>query len=224
MDATKNPEPKNFSQRNMALKVCGMREKQNIGAILALQPDYLGFIFYPESTRFVGDQLSEETISLIPAGTKKVGVFVNETHEKIEQTVKAYKLEAVQLHGDESPELCRQLSTIDLEVLKAFSVDDAFDFNILEAYEGTCDFYLFDTKGKEHGGNGLRFNWDILNHYTGDTPFFLSGGIDLEHVAQIKSLPFPLLQGIDINSRFETRPALKDTAKVSKFFQQIRQF
>ena len=223
MNSAAYPENNYSSPAALQLKVCGMRQQQNIKEILALQPDYLGFIFYPKSSRFVGAELSPEILNLIPAGTRKVGVFVNESLENMLAIVKKYNLDAVQLHGEESPELCRELGTAGLIVLKAFSVDDAFDFKILKAYEGTCDYYLFDTKGKEYGGNGVRFNWEILRNYNGQTPFFLSGGIDLEHAAQINALDLPLLAGIDINSRFEISPALKDSTKVQAFFQQIRQ-
>jgi phosphoribosylanthranilate isomerase len=225
METAANPSPQKPIQGKGALqlKVCGMRQQQNIKAVLALQPDYVGFIFYPPSARYVGEELSEETLHQFPAGTKKVGVFVNENINTMLDQVNKYQLNAVQLHGEETPEMCREMKNAGLEVLKAFSVDDAFEFDKLAAYEGTCNFYLFDTKGKAYGGNGVRFNWDILKNYTGETPFFLSGGIDQEHVAQIKALRLPLLQGIDINSRFEISPALKDTTKVKAFFQSIRQ-
>ncbi|GEO04676.1 N-(5'-phosphoribosyl)anthranilate isomerase [Adhaeribacter aerolatus] len=223
MGAAANSENIKLRQNALLLKVCGMRQPENIQEILALKPDYLGFIFYPKSTRFVGDEIPADSLKNMPATTCKVGVFVNETYETIRQTAEKYKLEAVQLHGEELPELCQQLKETGLLVLKAFSVDDAFAFETLEAYEGTCDYYLFDTKGNDYGGNGVRFNWDILKNYQGETPFFLSGGIDLAHVDQIKRLELPLLKGIDINSRFELSPALKDSAKVQAFFGKIRQ-
>jgi len=222
MQAAANPDNR-LTQNTLRLKVCGMRQAENIVAILALQPDYLGFIFYPKSSRFVGEELPAEILNQVPASTQKVGVFVNASVANILEKVSKYKLEAVQLHGEESPAMCLELKNSGLIVLKAFSVDDAFDFNSLKPYEGTCHYYLFDTKGKEYGGNGVRFNWEILKNYTGETPFFLSGGIDLEHAAQIKALELPLLKGIDINSRFELSPALKDSSKVASFFKQMRQ-
>ncbi|KAA5544801.1 phosphoribosylanthranilate isomerase [Adhaeribacter rhizoryzae] len=212
-----------LTQDTLRLKVCGMRQAENIEAILALKPDYLGFIFYPKSSRFVGEELPAEILNQIPTSTQKVGVFVNEPVANILEKVRKYKLDAVQLHGEESPAMCQELKAASLIVLKAFSVDDAFDFNTLKPYEGTCHYYLFDTKGKEYGGNGVRFNWEILKNYSGETPFFMSGGIDLEHAAQIKALELPLLKGIDINSRFELSPALKDSNKVASFFRQIRE-
>ena len=222
MQAAANPNNR-INQENIQLKVCGMRQAENIGSILALQPDYLGFIFYPKSSRYVGEELSDGILNEVPTSTRKVGVFVNESIANILEKVKNYKLDAVQLHGEEKPDVCRDLKNCGLIVLKAFSVDDAFEFERLQPYEGTCHYYLFDTKGKEYGGNGVRFNWEVLEKYTGETPFFLSGGIDLEHVAQIKALDLPLLKGIDINSRFELSPAFKDSNKVAAFFKQIRQ-
>ena len=206
----------------LLLKVCGMRQRENIQAILALQPDLIGFIFYPKSARFVGDELTTALLNEVPATTQKVGVFVNATADTILTAVHTYNLNAVQLHGQESPDFCRQLRATGLVILKAFAVDENFDFKEIAPYEGSCDYYLFDTKGQAHGGNGVRFNWDILKEYTWQTPFFLSGGIDLEHAAQIKTLTLPLLRGIDINSRFEISPALKDSNKVQSFFRKIR--
>jgi phosphoribosylanthranilate isomerase len=202
-------------------KVCGMRAPENIAALLALQPDFLGFIFYPKSARYVGEELAVELLQGFPAATKKVGVFVNARPEPILAAVSRYHLDAVQLHGEESPQLCRQLKEQGLLVFKAFPVDEDFDFESLSAYEGCCDFYLFDTKGPHYGGNGRPFNWDVLKRYRFETPFFLSGGIDLEHAEQLKGLSLPALKGIDINSRFESGPALKDVGKVAAFFKRL---
>lgn len=210
------------SKPDLQLKVCGMRDLENIAAIVALKPDWLGFIFYKPSSRFVGESLSQEVLTQIPETTKKVGVFVNENPDTILATVQQYQLDAVQLHGQESPIICRQLKNDQIIVIKAFSVDDSFDFNEVAPYENTCNYYLFDTKGVNHGGNGTTFNWEVLQRYPFSTPFFLSGGIGLEHSDEIKKLDLPLLKGIDINSRFEISPALKDTTKVKSFFNQIR--
>lgn len=207
----------------MLRKVCGMRATENINQLLALKPDFLGFIFYPRSARFVGQELDAQLLEQFPAHTRKVGVFVNAPLEAMLEAVGRYRLEAVQLHGEESPALCRQLKEKGLLVFKAFSVDDNFDFDQLQAYEGCCDYYLFDTKGQQYGGNGVTFNWDVLKNYRLDTPFFLSGGIDLEHARQISNLDLPALCGIDINSRFEISPALKDVRKVAAFFESLCQ-
>ena len=216
-------ELKSREQAGLLRKVCGMRAPENIRALLELQPDFLGFIFYPRSARFVGEELDVNLLQHFPQNTRKVGVFVNAAQEAILAAVRRYGLEAVQLHGEESPELCRQLKEQGLLVFKAFSVDDDFDFEKLAAYESSCDFYLFDTKGRQYGGNGTTFNWEVLKRYRFQTPFFLSGGIDLEHAEQIKTLSLPALKGIDINSRFETEPALKDVNKVAAFFTRLSQ-
>ncbi|MGV3639645.1 MAG: phosphoribosylanthranilate isomerase [Adhaeribacter sp.] len=202
-------------------KVCGMRERDNILAMLELKPDYLGFIFYPPSSRFVGQELDVALLRLLPAQTRKVGVFVNADADQIKAEVEKYELQAVQLHGEESPALCRQLRDQGLIVFKAFAVDDDFDFNALKPYEGTCDYFLFDTKGPQYGGNGRAFNWEVLSRYAGDTPFFLSGGIGPEHAEQVKQLNLPALRGLDLNSRFETAPALKDVSQVAGFFKRL---
>jgi len=204
------------------LKVCGMREPHNIDEIVRLQPQWLGFIFYPKSARYVGSALDIDYMDSLPAAIKKVGVFVNEAAETIRDVVERHNLQAVQLHGEESPAVCQKLKAAGLIVLKAFSVDDTFDFDRLLPYEGTCDYYLFDTKGPQYGGNGTTFNWDILKKYAGNTPFFLSGGISPEHASEIKKLDLPLLAGLDINSRFELRPGLKDIPKVTAFIKEIR--
>lgn len=202
-------------------KVCGMRAPDNIRALLALQPDFLGFIFYPRSARYVGEELDAALLQQFPQTTQKVGVFVNASPEAMLAAVDQYGFQAVQLHGQEPPQLCRQLRQQGLLVFKAFSVDDDFDFDQLASYEGSCDYYLFDTKGQQYGGNGTTFNWQVLQRYRFPTPFFLSGGIDLEHAEQIKTLSLPALKGVDINSRFETAPACKDAAKVAAFFTRL---
>ncbi len=207
----------------LQVKVCGMREPENIGELVALQPDYIGFIFYPKSSRYAGQKLNPEYTKHLPATVQKVGVFVNESLENILAVIKKFGLQAVQLHGNETPELCRQLKQDGFLVLKAFALDDDFDFKELKSYEDTCDYFLFDTKGQQHGGNGFTFNWQILDNYHLETPFFLSGGLDLEHVPTIKASRWPQLQGIDINSRFELEPGLKNISKVKKMLTAFRE-
>ncbi|QNF35735.1 phosphoribosylanthranilate isomerase [Adhaeribacter swui] len=207
----------------LQVKVCGMREPENIGDLVALQPDYIGFIFYRKSARYAGEKLNPEYAKHLPATVQKVGVFVNEALETILALTEKYGLQAVQLHGHETPELCRKLKQAGFLVLKAFALDDSFDFTTLEFYEGTCDYYLFDTKGQQHGGNGVTFNWQVLDQYHLNTPFFLSGGLDIEHVAAIKAGRWPQLRGIDINSRFELEPGLKNISKVKKMLTAFRE-
>jgi phosphoribosylanthranilate isomerase len=216
-----DPIPSNRQSPPLLRKVCGMRAPDNIAALLNLEPDFLGFIFYPGSSRYVGESLPPAALQGLPGKTKKVGVFVNAGELEIGAAVARYQLEAVQLHGEEKPDLCRQLRKQGLLVFKAFPIDDNFYFESLKPYEGSCDFYLFDTKGLQYGGNGTAFNWDILKNYTGATPFFLSGGIGPDDAGLINSLALPALKGVDINSRFEISPALKDVGKVASFFKEL---
>ncbi len=188
----------------MKLKICGMKHPENILEVSQLLPDYLGFIFYEKSLRNFEGEIPE-----IPNSIKKVGVFVNETEDTIISKIKKYNLDLVQLHGNESPEFCRNLKFQNIELIKVFSVDDNFDINVLEKYEIVCDYFLFDTKGKLHGGNGYTFNWDILKNYKSKKPIFLSGGIGLEEIEKIKKLNLPLF-AIDVNSKFEIEPGLKN--------------
>ena len=202
----------------MKLKICGMKYADNIAEVLQLQPDYLGFIFYAPSKRFVGEDFEERITSLIPAKTKKVGVFVKSDLEYITSKVEKYGLQCVQLHGGESPEFCQKLQQmkLDIEVLKVFSVGENFDFEKLKPYENTCDYFLFDTKGKDYGGNGVTFNWKLMENYPSQKPFFLSGGIGLEHLPLLQEWQHPQLYAIDVNSRFEVRPAWKDVEKLKE--------
>jgi phosphoribosylanthranilate isomerase len=206
----------------LKLKVCGMRLAANIAAVAGLQPDYLGFIFYEQSPRLISD-VSAELIKYIPAEIKTVGVFVNEDIEKVKEKINTLKLKAVQLHGGELPEYAAALKSSfpNIEVIKAFGIDEDFDFSGLEAYLGTVDYFLFDTKTKTHGGSGKTFNWSVLNRYTYTKPYFLSGGIDLEHVAAIKEINDERLYALDINSRFEIEPGLKDAAKIDEFIKEM---
>ncbi|WP_412469257.1 phosphoribosylanthranilate isomerase [Pedobacter sp. KLB.chiD] len=206
----------------LKLKVCGMRLAANIAAVAELQPDYLGFIFYEKSPRLISD-VSAELIKYIPAEIKTVGVFVNEDLEKVKDKINLLKLKAVQLHGSESPEYCNALksSFSSLEVIKAFGIDEDFDFSVLEAYLDKIDYFLFDTKTNAHGGSGKTFNWSVLDQYTYTKPYFLSGGIDLEHTTAIKNINDDRLYALDINSRFEIEPGLKDPEKVKEFIKEM---
>ena len=206
----------------LKIKVCGMRDPENIDAVCVSRPDYIGFIFYPKSKRFVGENPDEQIFSRVPESVQKVGVFVNEDVEKVIDICRRYKLEIAQLHGNESSGDCRQIKAAGLIVFKAFSVDEAFDFNLLTNYAGVADYFLFDTKGKLPGGTGEKFNWQILNRYNQHTPFFLSGGIGPGDCEEIKNTIFDHLFAVDINSGFETEAAIKQPNKVAGFIQQIR--
>jgi len=220
------------------LKVCGMKYQDNMLEVAALQPNYLGFIFYEKSPRFFNRKIPE-----LPKSIKKAGIFVNASLDYILEKVKKYNLQAVQLHGNESPEFCEALRHPELvsgshpvEIIKVFSIKDEFDFKDLQPYEDVCDYYLFDTKGKLPGGNGYAFNWKVEKDYPSTKPYFLSGGIGLNEVKSIRSfLSFDSAQdelqqessycyAIDINSKFEIEPGLKDIEQLKKFKEQLRQF
>lgn len=208
----------------MKLKICGMKYKDNIRAVAQLQPDYLGFIFYDKSTRHFNTSIPE-----LPNSIKKVGVFVDENLEKVLEKIKEFNLQALQLHGNESPEYCLELkekceteyNQSLIEVIKVFSIKNEFNFDNLLPYEDVCDYFLFDTKGELPGGNGYTFNWDVLKHYPSTKPYFLSGGIGLNEIEKIKefkeSQASAYCYAIDVNSKFEIEAGLKNIEKLKKF-------
>ena len=211
----------NSGTQALKIKVCGMRDPENISGVVAALPNYLGFIFYPKSKRFVGFEPLPEILAIVPDSVKKVGVFVDETPEKVMEIVQNWNLDVVQLHGNEPAEYCSQIQNAGITVFKAFSVDDQFDFSSLNAYSRVCDYFLFDTKGQLPGGTGQKFNWQLLENYKGDVPFFLSGGIGSDDLKAVLIFRHPQLFGIDINSGFEISPALKDVEKVKDFILAI---
>lgn len=194
------------------LKVCGMREAGNIVAVGALQPDYMGFIFYERSRRFVENDFS------IPAGLapniKRVGVFVNEKIDQMLTQVFRLTLDYVQLHGDEVPEVCKVLKENGIGVIKAFSVDGAFDFSRTRPYGAWADFFLFDTKSENYGGTGKSFDWNLLKMYDQKIPFFLSGGLSPDNIENVKALKGMNLHAADVNSGVEQAPGMKDVGKI----------
>lgn len=204
----------------MKLKVCGMKYVENIQQVAGLQPDYLGFIFYDKSKRNF-----EGIIPPLPKGIKKTGVFVNEYLEIVISLVEEYKLEAVQLHGDESVTYIESLKEHlpKVELIKVFGIKDEFDFEILKPYEAVVDYFLFDTKGKERGGNGVTFDWSVLKNYNSTKPFFLSGGIGLEEIKEVQNIiktDLPIY-ALDVNSKFEKEAGLKSVKKIKKFKNEI---
>ncbi|MFT6871448.1 MAG: phosphoribosylanthranilate isomerase [Roseivirga sp.] len=198
-----------------------MRDSENIEQLLALKPDYMGFIFYGKSPRDAEDLLDQEVLRKFPEQTKKVGVFVNADLEEVKQKVNTYALDYVQLHGDESAEYVAELFAVGIKVIKAFSIGEAFDFAELNTYNPFVDFFLFDTKGKARGGNGEVFNWEILKGYNQEVPFFLSGGIDLENIDSLKALEDMNIHAIDVNSRFEIEAGVKDIERVKQLMDVI---
>ena len=215
------------------LKICGMNK--NTAEVATLRPDYLGFIFWQGSKRNFEGNMPE-----LPAGIKKIGVFVDATLEDVLEKIRTYNLDGVQLHGNESVAYCTALKNkchqsevtkgdsteLDLVIIKVFSIKDQFDFSVLETFEDVCDCFLFDTKGKLPGGNGYVFDWSLLKNYPSKKPYFLSGGIGLENIAQIKEfLKRPeakYCHAIDVNSKFEVQPGLKKIKELKEFRKVLR--
>ena len=206
----------------MRIKICGMREAGNLLAIADLNPDFLGFIFYEKSARCVRDVLDAAIMRGLPAGICKVGIFVDADLADVQAAAAHYYLDYVQLHGHESPAYCRQAKDAGLRLIKAFAVDSAFDFAPLAAYAPVCDYFLFDTKGELPGGNGTAFDWSVLARYDGSTPFFLSGGLGLSNINQLRQFHHPLLYGLDFNSRLEIAPGVKDAAATRRLLEGLR--
>ena len=200
-----------------------MKYLENIQEVAALQPDYLGFIFYDKSKRNFNGIIPE-----LPKSIKKTGVFVNASIDEVVNRVNQYALKAVQLHGDESVEYIIELKSQfecsrELEVIKVFGIKDEFNFDILKPYESVVDYFLFDTKGKERGGNGITFDWKVLEKYPYSKPFFLSGGIglqQLEEIQEIRNTSLPIY-ALDVNSKFELEAGLKSVENIQRFKNEI---
>ena len=203
----------------MKLKVCGM--KYNINEVAQLQPDFLGFIFYRNSPRDFEGKIPELSKTI-----KKVGVFVDEKVEMIVGKIEVHDLDAIQLHGHETPEVCRLLKSTGKDIIKVFSIKDEFDFRVLLPYEDVIDYFLFDTKGKSPGGNGYTFNWNVLKDYPSTKPYILSGGIGLDELEQLKAFKdcsaSNYCYAVDVNSRFEIKPGLKDIDELEKFKHELQ--
>lgn len=206
----------------MIIKVCGLCRPDNIRQVAALDISWMGFIFYPPSPRFAGG-LPAAALEAVPASVRKVGVFVNEETARIGRYVRQYGLHAVQLHGDETPACCSAVRETGVQVIKAFPVAQASDFMACTRYEGHCDYFLFDTKTPLYGGSGRQFDWSTVKAYRGTTPFLLSGGIGEEDAERLSAFTHSLFAGIDLNSRFETEPGLKDAAKLAQFIARLHE-
>lgn len=203
----------------MIIKVCGLRDEENIRQLELLDIDWMGFIFHSESPRYAGRKLT-----YIPEDKIKIGVFVDINPQVIREITKENHLDAVQLHGTEPPWYCIKLKMDGFKVIKSFGIDPEGKIPNaqLNAYEGKCDYFLFDTKTPKHGGSGMKFNWKEIANYKGETPFILSGGISPEDVEDIKKIDHPKFAGIDINSRFEVSPGFKDIESIKSFIKEFR--
>ncbi|WP_420315927.1 phosphoribosylanthranilate isomerase [Ekhidna sp.] len=198
----------------LKLKVCGMRDPDNIQGLIDIKPNFIGFIFYPKSPRYV-DEMDEDLIMRIPLSIHKVGVFVNETLERIVEVADTFGLSYIQLHGDENLDFVKSLKEKGLKVIKVFRVMDTIPI-VAKQYQGIADYFLFDTASSNYGGSGRHFDWNILKNYNLDIPFLLSGGVQLDDIEKIKAMEIDQLVGIDVNSRFEIEPAMKDLKKLQE--------
>ena len=202
----------------MIVKVCGMRDGDNIREVEQLSIDWMGFIFYPKSSRYVS-----EVPAYLPTKCKRVGVFVDASTDEITKKIHDFSLDASHLHGNESPEQISHLLalTSHLSIIKAFNIATAEDLKSTASYTGLADYFLFDTKGPSVGGNGEKFDWSVLDSYESETPFLLSGGIGPDDAARVSSFRHPKCAGIDLNSKFESSPAYKDVTTLSRFLNEI---
>ena len=210
----------------MNIKVCGITQIKQLRQLEAMNIDFAGLIFYKESPRYVGDKLPKEEIKSADFDIKKVGVFVNPEMIDVLDAIDDYGLDIVQLHGDESPSMCEDLSS-EVEVIKAFRIvkGDNVDIDkLVQPYDAVCDYYLFDTASlkESFGGTGQQFDWSILNKAKIEKPFFLSGGIGLEDAQRVKAFKHPDFYAVDINSKFEKEPGVKDMGSILQFIQAFK--
>jgi phosphoribosylanthranilate isomerase len=210
----------------MNIKVCGITQFKQLQQLEALNIDFAGLIFYKDSPRYMGDKITGKQIKDADFDIKKVGVFVDPGYSELLDAIDEYGLDIVQLHGNETPELCEELSA-EVEVIKAFRIpgDKSIDIDEMVAdYDAVCDFYLFDTAGlkESFGGTGQQFDWGILKKAKIEKPFFLSGGIGPDDAAKVKAFKHPDFFAVDVNSKFELSPGLKDMAAILKFLQAFK--
>lgn len=205
----------------MIVKVCGMRDADNIRDVEALGVDWMGFIFYPKSSRDV----SGSRPSYLPSGCKRVGVMVNPSLDEIRERQADYRFDLIQLHGDESPEFCAEAKSLlpEVKFIKMVQVTDKETLNAaVRQYEEMVDYFLFETKTSGYGGSGRQFDWALLQSYEGRLPFLITGGIGPDDAEKVKAFSHPKFAGIDINSRFETAPALKDVNLIRRFVSCVK--
>ncbi|WP_395045106.1 phosphoribosylanthranilate isomerase [Flavobacterium sp.] len=206
----------------MKVKICGMFFLDNIYKISALNPDFMGFIFYPKSKRYVGNDFSFEMIKDVPKTINKVAVFVNESIEKVLKIHESFDFDFVQLHGEESVDYCKEIKQSNIKIIKAFQIDEKLDFSNLKEYESSCEYFLFDTKSDNYGGSGRSFNWQLLLNYKLQTPFFISGGLGLQNIVQILEFKHPKFEVIDFNSQIEDDNYIKNIEKTTELLLKIK--
>lgn len=203
----------------MKIKVCGITDFEQMQQLQQLGIDYAGMIFYEGSKRYAGEKMNNEKLKIKNLEIKKAGVFVNAGIDTIKEAIENYGLNAVQLHGDETPEFCFELAN-KVEVIKVFRIADQADIDeAMQGYQDSCHYFLFDKYTTEYGGSGKQFDWTILEEANIIKPFFLSGGVDLKDVERIKKLQHSNFYAVDINSQFETTPGIKDIKKIQSFAQ-----
>lgn len=205
---------KSSRKSSLKLKVCGLTQKSNLGAVVASGVDFAGLIFYPRSPRYMADKLLSADLDAFRDDIPFVGVFVNDDINVLIETAKSYSLNIIQLHGNESPAYCQQVREQGFQVMKVFGVGESFDFSQLEPYLPFTDFFLFDTQSPQHGGTGISFKWSMLKGYPYDKPFWVGGGVGVENLPSLLSLQLPHLYAVDMNSALEISPGLKDISKV----------
>lgn len=205
----------------MLYKVCGMREKSNVEALGKLPIHMVGLNFYPPSKRFIDSTNDEEAFDSLADDISLVGVFVDEEFDVVSNYIDSYQLDYVQLHGGESKMYCQLMKDL-AGVIKVFSIDDDFDFELTADFQDV-DYFLFDTKTPGHGGSGKHFNWNKLSEYSGSTPFLLAGGIGPEDAEDILNIKHDKFVGVDLNSKFETSPAIKNINQIEGFIKEIKQ-
>jgi len=207
---------------SLKIKICGMREPENILEVAELKPDLMGFIFYPSSPRYASKISDPEIVARFPPHIIKTGVFVNTDFEVITGTYRKYSLDIVQLHGNETPDACRRLKETGIPVIKAFNIKKSTGFKLCSEFISYTDYFLFDASTSGFGGSGHKFDWKLLDKYNLEHPFFLSGGISPKDVDNILKISNPAFYGIDLNSRFEVSPGLKNIETLKKFISEIR--
>jgi phosphoribosylanthranilate isomerase len=205
----------------LKVKVCGMTDPYNVIEVAETLPDFMGFIFYTRSPRYVGQDPDPEIFNNVPAGILKVGVFVHEDPVSVIEIAATTGLDLVQLHGTETPDYCESLKLSGLKIIKAFGICDYTDFDIYGSYMDVCDYFLFDTRNEKYGGSGKKFNWEIIDNYRLNKPFFLSGGIGPADVLQLKGIQNEKLLAVDVNSLFETATGIKDALALKSFIEEI---